>query len=201
MTQPSPSESAERLRPWFEIEVDGSELVADPYGDDEVDHLRQLVGLALRDRRGPRTIVVGLRFVGPDEMAELNALHLGRDGPTDVLSFPIDGDPAEVASGDDRWEARAGRIGVERTAGGSEVDQPPWLLGDIVICPAVAAANAPTHAGSTRDELALLVVHGLLHLLGMDHADAGKRAAMQARERELLTAHHGPMARDPWDPA
>ena len=67
-----------------------------------------------------------------------------------------------------------------------------------MICPAVAAANAPTHAGTYDDELALLVVHGLLHLLGLDHADEPGTRAMQARERDLLARLHGPLARDPW---
>jgi len=76
-------------------------------------------------------------------------------------------------------------------------DDLPLLLGDIVICPDVAAANAPGHAGSFDDEIALLVVHGILHLLGMDHADPAEQAAMQARERELLEQFHGVPARDP----
>ena len=60
-----------------------------------------------------------------------------------------------------------------------------------MICPAVAARNAPDHAGTYDDELALLVVHGILHVLGIDHADADETAAMQARERELLEASTG----------
>ena len=67
-------------------------------------------------------------------------------------------------------------------------DDLPLLLGDVVICPAVAARNAPEHAGSFDDEIALLVVHGILHLLGLDHADDDERDAMQDRERELLAA-------------
>lgn len=74
----------------------------------------------------------------------------------------------------------------------------PILLGDVVICPEVAAANAPGHAGTLDDELALLVVHGILHLLGMDHDRDADREAMQARERSLLAAWWGPLAADPW---
>ena len=66
----------------------------------------------------------------------------------------------------------------------------PLLLGDVVICPAVAARQAPDHAGTVDDELALLVVHGVLHVLGHDHAEAHERPAMQARERQLLELHH-----------
>ncbi|MSW32955.1 MAG: rRNA maturation RNase YbeY, partial [Actinobacteria bacterium] len=58
--------------------------------------------------------------------------------------------------------------------------------------------NAPTHAGSFTDEVALLVVHGILHLLGMDHAEEPERVEMQNRERELLDAHYGPLTADPW---
>ena len=67
-----------------------------------------------------------------------------------------------------------------------------------MICPLVAERNAPTHAGSFSDEIALLVVHGILHLLGMDHAEEPERLEMQNRERELLDAHYGPLAADPW---
>jgi len=74
----------------------------------------------------------------------------------------------------------------------------PWLLGDIVICPAVAVAQAPDHAGSADDEVALLLVHGVLHLLGLDHAEPDDATVMQAWERALLARHRGPLAGDPW---
>jgi probable rRNA maturation factor len=60
------------------------------------------------------------------------------------------------------------------------------VLGDVVVCPAVAARQAPEHAGTTDAELALLVVHGVLHLLNYDHAEDDEAAVMQRRERELL---------------
>jgi probable rRNA maturation factor len=61
-----------------------------------------------------------------------------------------------------------------------------------VVCPSVAARQAPAHAGSYDDELALLVVHGVLHVLGMDHAEPDDATRMQARERELLERYHNP---------
>jgi len=64
------------------------------------------------------------------------------------------------------------------------------LLGDVVICPAVAARNAVDHGVTADDELALLVVHGLLHLLGMDHAADADAARMEALERTLLLRHY-----------
>jgi probable rRNA maturation factor len=60
----------------------------------------------------------------------------------------------------------------------------------VVVCPAVAERQAPEHAGSYDDELALLVVHGVLHVLGHDHAGVTEAATMQARERELLQRFH-----------
>ena len=60
------------------------------------------------------------------------------------------------------------------------------------MCPSVAAANAPSHAGTYDDEIALLVVHGILHVLGMDHADPEEAATMQAKERSLLERFHQP---------
>lgn len=105
-----------------------------------------------------------LTFVDRDEIAALNAEHMGVDGPTDVLSFPLD------PFGD----------------GGPG----PSLVGDVVVCPEVAAAAAPTHAGTVDDELALLVVHGVLHVAGHDHADPDEARRMRARERELLEAFH-----------
>jgi probable rRNA maturation factor len=106
-----------------------------------------------------------LTFVDRDEIAALNREHLGHDAPTDVLSFPLDARHEDMG-------------GV------------PVLLGDVVVCPAVAAEQAETHAGTLDDELALLVVHGVLHVLGHDHARPDETAVMRARERELLQLHH-----------
>jgi probable rRNA maturation factor len=134
---------------------------------------------------------VSVLFIDEDEIARLNIQFMGVDGPTDVLSFPIDGDLAEPG----RWPD-GGTNGPDRVP--VEEGDLPLLLGDIVISPAVALANAPTHAGTFDDEIALLVVHGLLHILGMDHATDDERDAMQRRERELLAELHGALAADPW---
>jgi probable rRNA maturation factor len=64
------------------------------------------------------------------------------------------------------------------------------LLGDVVVCPSVAARNATDHGVSLEDEVALLVVHGLLHLLGMDHGEDDEAETMEQRERELLARFH-----------
>ena len=130
-----------------------------------------LAAAVLQDE-GVRRGELGLRFVDPGTMSELNSSHMGSPGPTDVLAFPIDG------------------------AGGSvHIQEQIPLLGDVVVCPAYAAEQAPDHAdgghdGSLGDELALLVVHGVLHVLGYDHQSDADAAAMQARERQLLAAHY-----------
>lgn len=137
-------------------------------------------------------VEMNLLFVDEEAIADLNLKFMGHEGPTDVLSFPID---------DALFEVRRGREPAGDGPGRplpTLPDQPPILLGDVVVCPAVAARNAPGHAGSLDDELALLVVHGILHLLGLDHAADDERLAMQAKERELLDRYWGALARDPW---
>ena len=80
----------------------------------------------------------------------------------------------------------------------SEPEDVPVLLGDIVICPAVAFRNAPEHAGNYDDEVALLVVHGLLHLMGMDHQEDDEAEEMEAKERELLSRHYAEIRAETW---
>jgi probable rRNA maturation factor len=105
-----------------------------------------------------------LTFVDQAEIVSLNAEYMSESGPTDVLSFPLD------------------------AAHGTSVG--PRLLGDVVICPSVAAVQAPQHAGSITNELALLTVHGILHILGHDHAEPGEAALMRTQEAELLRRYH-----------
>jgi probable rRNA maturation factor len=118
-------------------------------------------------------------FVDAQTIAALNERFLGREGPTDVLAFPIDEDDAPIGRAPDNGGSGPG---WEPPAPGSL----PSLIGDVVICPQVAFENAPRHAGSYDDEVALLLVHGILHLMGMDHEDEAEAQQMQAREQELL---------------
>lgn len=123
---------------------------------------------------------LALSFVDEATIADLNERYLAADGPTDVLAFPMDA--GEVTEGGRSPDA--GSTGPDRPD--AALTELPVLLGDVLVCPAVAARNAPNHAGTYEGELALLVVHGVLHVLGHDHADEVETAAMQARERELL---------------
>jgi probable rRNA maturation factor len=116
---------------------------------------------------------LSLAFVDEAEMADLNRRWMGQEGSTDVLSWPAD-DPEEARRAD-------------RPSGG-----PPLLLGDVVVCAAVAQRQAAADGRPLDDELALLVVHGVLHVLGHDHDVPAREAAMQQREAELLIAFHDP---------
>ncbi len=125
---------------------------------------------------------VSLLFVDEATIAALNERFLEKEGPTDVLSFPIEDEadrsgrsPDEGGTGPGSIEAETGRL---------------LLLGDVVICPAVAARNAVEHEVSLEDEIALLVVHGILHLLGMDHEADEEAERMERREQQLLARYY-----------
>ena len=128
---------------------------------------------------------LSLLFVDETFMADLNKRFAGKDGPTDVLSFPIDEEPAE-----------GGRFPDSRGSGPNwepaEPSDLPTLLGAVVICPSVALRNATGAEPPTPfdDELALLVVHGILHLMGMDHEDDEEATVMERREQELLDRYY-----------
>jgi len=121
---------------------------------------------------------MSLLFVNEETIAELNERFLGGDGPTDVLAFPMDDEPPPGG----RQPDQGGR------GPGSPTDpgDPPTLLGDVVVCPTVAARQAGERNAPVDDELALLVVHGVLHLLDYDHAEPEETAVMRRREQELL---------------
>ncbi|MCX6522264.1 MAG: rRNA maturation RNase YbeY [Actinobacteria bacterium] len=149
----------------------------------ELDRWQDLAMQVLRDEGVRGLAELSILFVAEQEMAELNRDYMGKDGPTDVLAFPIDAHdvtqvvaPAGATRGPDRAPVDPGEL--------------PLLLGDVVVCPAVARRQAPDHAGTLDDELALLIVHGVLHVLGRDHAEPEEAEEMRARERALLEAHH-----------
>lgn len=140
-----------------------------------------LARAVLEDRGVKGDAEVSLLFVEVDAIAALNLEFLHKDGPTDVLSFPIED---EVGPGG-RFPDLGG------TGPGDPVmPSPPALLGDVVVCPEVAARNADARGVAYDDELALLVVHGLLHLLGLDHEVDAEAERMEQLERTLLARFH-----------
>jgi probable rRNA maturation factor len=169
----------------------------------DVAHLLRLAESVLLAEGVRGECELSLYFLEEVPMAELNERFMGASGATDVLAFPIDEDLVDPGRSPD-----AGATGPDRAP--VDPGEVPVLLGDVLICPAVAARNAaeraarvaagapvdehdtPNGATEVADELALLVVHGTLHVLGMDHADPAAAAAMQARERELLSRFHAP---------
>lgn len=168
-----------RTGPDGEVEV----YLSDEQSDVAVD-LERWQGLAravLVAERVRGEAELNVLFVDADHIAELNEEFLGSTGPTDVLAFPID---ADLVAASDAHE----RTGPDRAP--IDPGDFPLLLGDVVVCPAVAAQNAPTHAGTLDDEIALLVVHGILHVLGHDHAEPDETARMRARELSLLEELH-----------
>ena len=141
-------------------------FAADEQADRPVDLERwaALARAVLADRGVKGDAEVSLLFVDQASIAALNERFLGGDGPTDVLAFPIEDEPAPGGRSPD----------LGGTGPGSEsADEPLVLLGDVVVCPAVAARNAVEHGVTVDDETALLVVHGLLHLLGLDPGEGG----------------------------
>ena len=136
----------------------------------DADDLVALAQHVLTARRVPVDMELALLLVDEDTIARLNEQHLGHDGPTDVLAFPID-EPGESP-----------------LAG-------PAILGDVVICPAVARRQAAERDVSEHSELQLLTVHGILHLLGMDHAEPDEQRAMFTLTDELLAAHREEVSR------
>jgi probable rRNA maturation factor len=102
---------------------------------------------------------ISLTFVDPVEMEELHIKWMDEPGPTDVLSFPMDL---------------------------PESKKDVVTLGDIVIAPAVAAAQAEIAGHSTEDEIFILATHGLLHILGYDHADPDEEKVMFALQSKIV---------------
>ena len=107
-----------------------------------------------------------IKAVDEATIAELNAQWMGKDGPTDVLAFPMD-------------ELRPGLVDEEPEEG---------VLGDLVLCPAVAVRQGATAGHGTEAELELLTVHGILHLLGYDHAEPEEHREMFGLQDQLLAA-------------
>jgi probable rRNA maturation factor len=164
--------------PW-RIDLDIRPDVRSPVSGAE---LARSMAAALRAAGAPAPASIGLILSGDAELAALNAEHMGKTGPTDVLSFPLL--PPE-AFGED--------------AAFPDQPRPPGTrlhLGDIVVSVERATEQAESgrggHTGDVRwsaaEELRLLVTHGTLHVCGWDHAEPAEEAAMRSLERKLLAS-------------
>ena len=131
--------------------------------------------------RVPADSELSMIFVEEAAIAELNQRFLGSSGPTDVLAFPMD-----EQDDDPRPRSRFPDQGGRGPGVPSEHGSPPVLLGDVVVCPAVARRQAEERGIEVEAEVALLVVHGILHLLNYDHAEPAETAAMERRQEDLL---------------
>ena len=171
-------------RPPWRIDLDIRDGVRSPVHGSG---LARLVASALEAGGAPAPASIGLILSDDAELARLNAEHLGKDGPTDVLSFPLL--PPEVFPLHPGRKRRAGAAPFFVLPPGHRVH-----LGDVVVSVERAAEQAETgrggHTGDIRtsagDELRLLVTHGTLHVCGWDHAAPEEEAAMRAVERRLL---------------
>ncbi len=110
---------------------------------------------------------LSILLVDAEAMEKLHVRWMGEPGPTDVMAFPMDE--------------------LETSRGPDDEEPEPTLLGDVVLCPQVAARQAADAGHGMADELYLLCTHGILHLLGYDHAEPAEKDEMFARQAELLT--------------
>jgi probable rRNA maturation factor len=130
----------------------------------DVRRTQQLARFVMDRMRVHPLAELSVTAVDEDTIAALNAKWMDKEGPTDVLAFPMD-------------ELRPGLVNEEPEEG---------VLGDLVLCPAVATAQARTAGHSATDELDLLTVHGILHLLGYDHAEPEEHREMFGLQDRLL---------------
>jgi probable rRNA maturation factor len=158
----------------------GGDLLPSITVDDEqavpvdVSFLRGVAARALEALAVPADAALAITLVEAGRMEELKEKALGHEpgeqrAPTDVLAFPMD-DPVDPMPG-------------------------PFVVGDVVICPEVAAEQARAAGHSFNDELALLLVHGILHCLGRDHATPAEEKMMFAEQADVLVAVTGGMLR------
>ena len=145
------------------IAVSGSER-----GDVDAGALALFIEAVLADEGVADDASLAVTFANVEDISDLNERFMGNVGPTDVLSFPIEDaspghPPTTVASG------------------------PPLALGDIFICTDVVAIHATEYGVSFDEELYLMVVHGILHILGWDHVSEDDAMVMEARESMYLS--------------
>ena len=132
----------------------------------EEDSLQRLALHAFEFLNVHRDAELAIVLVDEAAIEQLHVQWMDEPGPTDVLSFPMD----------------------ELRPGSDDEPTPPGLLGDIVLCPQVAIQQAEAAGHSTQDELLLLTTHGILHLLGFDHAEPEEEKEMFGIQRDILVS-------------
>jgi probable rRNA maturation factor len=137
--------------------------------DLDVQEFARLARFTMRRMRVHPEAELCLKLVDEGTMTEMNTRWMGMDGPTDVLSFPMD-------------ELRPGRDGEPEVEG---------ILGDMLLCPQYAIAQAPQFSRTPDDEMHLLTIHGILHLLGYDHAEPDEEREMFGLQARLLAEWQG----------
>lgn len=130
----------------------------------DVKHLSRLARFVMDQMRVHPLAELCIKAVDEDTIAELNERWMEKEGPTDVLAFPMD-------------ELRPGLVNEEPEEG---------VLGDLVLCPAVAERQGEAAGHGTLAELELLTTHGILHLLGYDHAEPEEHKVMFGLQDQLL---------------
>jgi probable rRNA maturation factor len=142
------------------------EILNESEVDVDVEHLAKLARFVMDRLRVHPLAELCLKLVDEDTIAELNEQWMGKEGPTDVLAFPMD-------------ELRPGLLDEEPEEG---------VLGDLMIAPSVAAKQGAAAGHGTLAEIELLTTHGILHLLGYDHAEVEEHREMFELQAELLAA-------------
>lgn len=137
--------------------------------DVEIKELTKLSRFLLDRMRVHPMSELCIKLVDEDTIATLNEQWMEKTGPTDVLAFPMD-------------ELRPGLVNEDPEEG---------VLGDLVLCPAVAQRQAAEAGHATADEIDLLTAHGILHLLGYDHAEPAEHEEMFALQAKLLAEWQG----------
>jgi len=129
--------------------------------------MRGIAELVISKEGYPHETEVTLLFVDEDEMSSYNERFLNRSGPTDVLAFPVE----DLLPG---------------VAPDADPSGPPLMIGDVIIAPGYVRRQAGELEVEFEDEMALMVTHGILHLMGYNHQADGDAAVMETREAELL---------------
>ena len=132
-----------------------------------------------------RLAELSLLLLDPDAMAALHVQWMDIEGPTDVMAFPMDASDGPIERLDPSAPPSTGKASAEA------------MLGDVVLCPAVAAEQAAAAGHSVESELHLLCTHGILHLLGYDHGDPDSEREMFELQAQIVSAWTTETGREP----